>query len=561
MSSRRDGGWRIPVAVLGLDAVLAVLVTHGAWFGAGARWVGVESDPPIFMWYLRWVPWALGHGTNPLFTHHLDFPAGANLMANTSIQVPALLMAPVTALAGPVAAYNVLATAALALSAWCAFLALRRFTTSAVGAAAGGLLYGFSPYMLTQTRGHLNLSLALFPPLVLLLADEVLVRRRRSHRLLGVLLGLLVTAQLLTGPELLVTTTIAAALGLAILAALHRHLVRERGRDLLAVLGVATVVAAPLCAYPLWLLLLGPEHVSGLLHPNDVFVTDLVSLVRPGDTAAIGVPPRFPTPDSEAYVGVPLLLLAAVTAVALRRRRAVVAAALLATVMAVLSMGPRLHVDGTATALRLPWRLIGGLPVLENILPIRLMAFTYLMLGLIVAVALGRVLAARAPALRLAGAAAVGLALLPLLPTLHFPSSPVTTPAYFTSSAVDRIPAGTTALVTPILDQDTMLWQAEADLRFRMPEGGVYTPGPAYNTPPSALRDRLYAVGTGQAPAGPISGEERAAYLGTLAGARVETVLVGPPGQAALVRFLTGLLGRPPDATTGGVALWLGLPY
>src|SRR4029077_9060006 len=137
-----------------------VALLSSTWFAAEPRWVGVDTDPPLFMWYLRWTPYALTHGHTPLLTDHLQYPQGANLMWNTSMVVPALALWPVTALLGPVVAYNVLATGALALSAWCAFLVFRRHTGNGVAAALGGLVYGFSPYMVTQSYGHPSLTLA-----------------------------------------------------------------------------------------------------------------------------------------------------------------------------------------------------------------------------------------------------------------------------------------------------------------------------------------------------------------------------------------------------------------
>ena len=39
-----------------------------------------------------------------------------------------------------------------------------------------GLLYGFSPYMVAQSTRHPHVTLAIFPPLALMLLNEILVR-------------------------------------------------------------------------------------------------------------------------------------------------------------------------------------------------------------------------------------------------------------------------------------------------------------------------------------------------------------------------------------------------
>jgi hypothetical protein len=266
--------------------------------------------------------------------------------------------------------------------------------------------------------------------------------------------------------------------------------------------------------------------------------------------------------DSEAYVGVPLLCLLAVTVVALRRHRVVVFAALLGLGAAILAMGPRLHIDGRRTGLPLPWRLVDHLPLLETIVTLRLMLYAYLMIGLILAVALGWLLARRT-GLRLAGAAAVVLALVPLFPATPFPSTAASVPAFFRGDGVGRIPEGSAALVTPVLDLRTMLWQAEAGMRYRMPEGGVFTPGtdgPNFDMPPSALRTRLFGLQTGGIPPQAMAGPERALYLRDLATMGVSSVVVGPGGgSAGEAQFFRVLLGREPESA-GGVSLWRNVP-
>ncbi|HEX6492035.1 MAG TPA: hypothetical protein VF112_00915 [Candidatus Dormibacteraeota bacterium] len=550
----------VPVAVLAGYAALAVALLSSTWFAGESRWVGVETDPPLFMWYLRWTPYALTHGHTPLLTTHLQYPQGANLMWNTSIVVPALLLWPVTALLGPVTSYNVLATGALAASGWCAFLVIRRYTRSSAAAAVGGLVYGFSPYMLTQSYGHASLTLAVFPPLLLLLADEALVRRRLPWWLLGGLLGVLVSLQLMTGEEMLFTTAIVAAAGLVIVAALNPGEVRRRAPYGLVVLGAGAAVALVLCAYPLGVQFLGPRRPGSILPARETYIADLRAFVTPALSERLPLFGRFVLPDSEAYVGVPLLVLLGVTVVALRRRRVAVFAALLALAAAVLAMGPRLHVDGHRTGLVLPWRLVDHLPLFETVVSLRLMLVTYLMIALLVGLAVAAVLGARGGRMRVAGIAAVALALVPWFPATPFPSTPAVVPPFFHGDGVERIPEGSAALVTPILDLRTEVWQAEAGMRYRMPEGGVFTPGPEgprFDMPPTALRTALFGLQTGGAAPAAMPPAERALYLRDLAGMGVGTVVVGPaPGSAAEARFFTLLLGREPESV-GGVSLWL----
>src|SRR5581483_4366780 len=126
--------------------------------------VGYSVDPEIFVWSLAWWPHAILHGENPFVTHAIWATPGVNLAWTTSIPGLAVLAAPLTIVAGPMLAYNVLAIAMPALAAWTAFLLCRRLTGSLWASLAGGYLFGFSPYIFGQTEGHMHESSVFLVP-------------------------------------------------------------------------------------------------------------------------------------------------------------------------------------------------------------------------------------------------------------------------------------------------------------------------------------------------------------------------------------------------------------
>jgi hypothetical protein len=128
--SERLGAAALGALALGVYTALTIALFSKGLFTGGGTIVGAHGDPPLFIWYLQWLPFALGHHLNPLLTTYLHHPSGANLMWNTSIVFPALVLAPVTIAFGPITAYNVLCVTAVASSAWCGYLAARRFTRS-----------------------------------------------------------------------------------------------------------------------------------------------------------------------------------------------------------------------------------------------------------------------------------------------------------------------------------------------------------------------------------------------------------------------------------------------
>jgi len=174
MASRASLVWIALIAY----SLLAVAVFSSTWIDPAGSWIGSPKDPGLFIWYLGWIPHELAQGHNPLFTDYLSYPPGVNLMWNTSMVFPALVLWPITALFGPVVAYNVLITTGVALSAWLGFLAARRLIDHQVMSVAAGLVYGFSPALVAQALGHPHVVVSLFPPVALILGDEIFVRRR-----------------------------------------------------------------------------------------------------------------------------------------------------------------------------------------------------------------------------------------------------------------------------------------------------------------------------------------------------------------------------------------------
>ena len=558
------------LGVLALLLGLSVLLFLPAWRDPSHLVIGGHGDSEQSMWFLRWLPWALTHGHDPLLTDHIGHPTGANLMWNSSQPVTALAAWPLTAAAGPVLAYNAMLTLALALSGWCAYLAIGRIVPGRAGALAGGLLYGFSPYMVAHAAGHLDLVMAPIPPLLLLALYELLVTRRLSPLPGGVALGLLATLQLFIAEELLASEAIVAAIALGVLALLHRERVREDGRRLLLALAAAVAVFTVLADWALAVQFLGSGRPHGTGAASG-FGTDLLNLVVPGSAQWLDPHPaqslfaRFAGNGSErtGYLGVPLLALLAVTVARHRRETLVRTAALAGGAAVVLSLGTTLHAGGLHTHIPLPALVLTRLPVLDNLLPGRLMLYAFLAAAVLLAVAVRDLQHTRSRGLAAALLAATAVTLLPRMP---FPAAPVSTPGFFTGTAVQRIGEGDVVLVAPFsrraVPTEAMVWQALSGMRFRMPEGYYQGPGPGgtriYGPPPSAtsaLMEQIWSQGT----VAPLDSALRGRIAAELRAWGVRDVVVGPMAhEEVMAAVITELLGRPPS-WWGPVALWTGV--
>ena len=292
----------------------------------GSRAVGVgKGDSKLYVWSLSWLPYALTHGLSPFFTTRVFAPGGADLTWVTTLPAPALVLWPVTALVGPLAAYNVLLLLAPALAGWATFLLCRQVTDRFWASVAGGYLVGFSTYMVGQLHGHANLVLLFPAPLA---AYLVLRRLRGTIPPLGFVAALAATLLFLFGSstELFATTTLFGVAAFVVALALFPERRRIFGVGLLVALAYAVV---GLLLLPF--LLDAFRNVPGApLRPIDRASTDLLSFVLPRTSTLIGgarfrgVTSRFTASIVEdgGYLGAPLLLAIAAATVGGWRRRA-----------------------------------------------------------------------------------------------------------------------------------------------------------------------------------------------------------------------------------------------
>jgi len=353
------------------------------------------GDPALFTWFLDWPAHAITHGTDPFYSSAMFHPGGVNLLANTSEVGLGVVLAPVTWVFGPVATLNVSLTLAPVLSALAMFVLARRWVSWTPAAFVAGLLYGFSPVVVSNlTDAHLMVAMAPVPPLLVLCLDELLVRQRRRPVAVGVVLGLLVVVQFFLGTELLLICAITAAVGVVLVVAYaavgHRDALRRHARHALVGFGTAAGVAGVLLAYPLWFVLDGPAHLSGLVWPAvppgdfGIRLPTLVTLDPTGSETATAH--RFGGYQGLGlhqadYLGVGLLLVLVAVVVLRRRDRRLWLFGSVGLLSVLLSLSAGLN------DFWVPWRVLRHLPEVQNIVPDRFMVITVLCASVMLGIA------------------------------------------------------------------------------------------------------------------------------------------------------------------------------
>lgn len=565
-----------PVVAAGAYVVLALAAWWHAWTGGLGSSVAAGSiDPVSGIWYFAWALHFLAHPTNPFYTHAIFAPGGANVLASPSSLALGVLFAPLTLAVGPVASFGVAAIVAPAAGAFAAFWAARRYVSWQPAAFVAGLCYGFGPFASVDLRiGHLNLAFLAIPPLVLLCLDSLVVRGTRRWLATGLALGLLLVAEFFVSTEIEVLLVVEVLIALVLAAILRPRAVASRLRGAWRGLAVAGGVCAAALAYPAWMELAGPGHVTGPVWKTipQLSSTVLSTVLPHGQRPLVG----FVSSGNGSYLGLPLLALLVGCLFVWRGDRRLRWAVAMAAISFLLSLGYTLHVTTGNTHVPLPGWLFGRLPVLSSVGMSRFGAFVDLFAGLAVALVLdhlrrgdlGRRDLAGRPRAALALAAVVAVAvLLPFAPVLRWPYrvDHVTEPAVLRQPPLTDARSSEIVLEYPEVDgyqAGAMLWQAEDRLAYSLHDGYSIQPaaggGGIPFQAPDAVELIFAAAQLGRLPEplpAPVLQNVRASVLSD--GARFVVVLPHTLQSARVVADLRGALGQPARTLPGGGALWV----
>lgn len=161
------------------------------------------GDTGVYVWNL-WVfrHEIVVHGRFPFFTSEILSPTSGTsvpLTLHNYTTAANLIAFPVLPALGVVATFNVLMMLSVAVAAYTAFLFLRARVQDDAAAWVGGLLFGFSPYMMARQMAHFSLVQAAALPAFALVLYRFRLRQRPSYRR-AVLAGGLVAWAFLSDP-------------------------------------------------------------------------------------------------------------------------------------------------------------------------------------------------------------------------------------------------------------------------------------------------------------------------------------------------------------------------
>ncbi|MGA3231118.1 MAG: hypothetical protein ABSD51_14335 [Candidatus Binatus sp.] len=462
---------------------LAILSFGRALFeGLSSFVLGKSTDTGFYVWSLVWWPHAVAAGINPFITKAVWAPLGFNLSWAAAIPLASFVAYPLTASLGPVASYNLLVLLCPALAAWSAFLLCRYISDSYWPSFLGGYIFGFSPYILYHIAiGHLNL-LFVFPiPLAVYL---VLLRLDDQIRdtTFSLLLAAVFITQFLLATELFATLVVFGAIGILVFYAFAEHELRERIARVIKPVAISLAFVAVLLA-PYFYYMFTSGFPSKPVNSPTAYSVDVLNFFIPSPALLVGansllikVSDTFTQGRKEptGYLCLPLLIV--LIWFGYRRWGDPIGKALVifVSVICVLSIGPRLHFAGHVGP-GMPWKLATHLPLLNSALPSRFMIYPFLALAVVVSLLLsGRDMSTP---WKYAATALIVLFLLPD-PLSGYWVATNASPEFFTTEVFKQyLVRNETVVVLPYgMTGNSMLWQAESDMYYRM--AGGYTSAP-----------------------------------------------------------------------------------
>ena len=464
-------------AFVGYQALSIFFYGRGMIFRLAEVHAGNRRDPQIFIWCFQWWPHAIAQRLEAFHPRIIWAPEGVDLAWVTSVPLPSLIAAPLTARYGAVVSYNLAILLMPALAALAAFVLVRRITGSTWPAMLGGYLFGFSPYMIGhQSAGHLTMIAAFLVPVVVYLAllrlDEKIARPW-----FVITLATALTCQFLITLEIFASIVMfgAAALVVAWFAIPDMS---ERIRDL-AILSAIALAVTVVALSPYLLRVIVASGLSS--HPvwkTTPFGTDLLEVLVPTDTLMLGHLPLLATisgryshngVENGAYLGLPIVVVVVLFLKSRWKRPETRFLAIMLATLYVASFGARLHVAGYVL-FGMPWKLLTRVPLINSAFPLRFSMYIFLIVALIASLWIAELRASAA-----AKAAIVATTVLFVLPNLNAGRwfQELDTPDFFRSGSYrNYLAQGETILVLPYGEiGSSMYWQAAARMYFGIAEG------------------------------------------------------------------------------------------
>ncbi len=359
----------------------------------GSQLIGPPGDNMQHLWDIWWARTALQGGLDFLHTTHIYWPGGFNLLFHPFSSYNVILATTVGWPLSPVAAYNLLILLTFVLAGVGAFLLIRHLTENTAAALLGGFIFAFSPTHFAHALHQIEIASLQFVPFFVLYYLKMLENGSKRNVVLASIFFLLNT---LCSWYYMVFALLCMAGCYGVTAYRRKRLVLPGPIvSSLIVVGATFIIISPLAVR----MLLYVARTPGVsTWGYDVYVVDLLGLLVPHSYHWLaGLQPIAQLNgaysgfrnESAGYLGIILMgfLLASGRTLVKQASRYVMGL----LYFVVLALGADIHFAGWSIPVALPYAAIQYIPILsEARAPNRAMAYAYLFLGILAAMALSR---------------------------------------------------------------------------------------------------------------------------------------------------------------------------
>jgi hypothetical protein len=352
--------------------------------------IGPPEDNMASLWGMWQTHQAFQGHQNLLHTTRIFYPEGSSLLFSSS-----LYFWPFAIAAGgsqpPTTLYNLLVLSTFVLSGVGAFLLIRHITNDTVAALLGGFVFAFSPSHFAHSLHHVSIATVQFIPFFVLYYLKTMEDGSKKNVAWASVFFFLNT---IVCWDYMVYAIFFMAAYYCVTAYRRRKLLMPASIiSSLIIAGATLLVLSPLIVS---MLISASRHSNVWMGGHDTLTIDILGLFVPHYYHWLaGVPliarangsysSAFPW-ESVGYLGIICIgLILASSRVLVERAARYVLGLLL---FLALSFGTNLHLMGRTIASALPYALISRIPILSGArAPGRIMAYVYLFLGVLVAMA------------------------------------------------------------------------------------------------------------------------------------------------------------------------------
>jgi len=356
----------------------------------GSSLIGPPGDNMQHLWDIWWARTALQGRLDFLHTTHIYWPGGFNLLFHPFSSYNIILASTVGWPLSPVAAYNLLVLSTFVLAGVGAFLLIRHFTENTAAALLGGFVFAFSPTHFAHALHQIEIASLQFVPFFVLYYLKTLERNSLRNVAWAAVFFLLNT---LCSWYYMVFALLCMVGCYGFAAYLGKRLVLPGPIvSSLVIVGATSVIISPLAVR---MLLYAAQTPGVSTWGYDIYVVDLPGLLVPHSHHWLaglhpiaqlnGAYSGFRN-ESAGYLGIVTILFLLASGRVLAKQAARYVLGLLYFV--VFALGTDIHFAGWPIPVVLPYAVIQYIPILsEARAPNRAMAYAYLFLGILVAIA------------------------------------------------------------------------------------------------------------------------------------------------------------------------------